>query len=1432
MNFRYSILAFGLLLSSGIRCSEDADFLEQLKPIPFTFISQSNFSEDEFYPDFIGIEKDEVNNDDMVISENIDQNVSSEVNDIIFMLNNLEKFSQLPGKLPNSLILHGPSGTGKTTLAQIIAHKTGRKFIKISAPQMVQKFQGATQHAIKDLFVSAKASKRPCVLFLDELDGLVNDKAVDSNGTFSQAAQAIQTELDDCNSHVFFITATNFPERIPHALENRMGESIEIKLPNAAKRKTLLKSLYKDLFSDSDLEKFSKITHGLNCRELERIVNKSATEAVKHNDGTITADHFYTAFYTTNRKPLSQDQRLKALLHYLKNETVAAAPAHIRIISTQTEGLTGLELHEIVEKTKKLQRTAQRNAITEQDLYVATYSYVTSKKNQIVSLTNDAIRMLVIDFYFTKLKVIGSPYLKQTLLQATKNNTYKELKAIFKRAQQYADQDTKPIGDLEIKLALFKDMQTTTLSTAQDLYTYHLAKIQSALNIEFLAKLALATRSFTGNNIESTILRAEQYSLQRDFEEVTVTEEDVLVSSFQEISQLKQEMPQYTYRDTQPELFALEMRKAVLKNHAQKHNLGLSENTSKLIAQETGVMSAEQFEAIVQALIHKTIDRNSNTIEYQDFEQGVYQLAVVPSKRFILTQSELNAAQHFDNCFKLNVLSQNHRDGGGRLSCGYHALKNGLIITQAIQALPHERSAILRKLNAASFITDRFGSINAHWRKAVVLERKKTLMRDFIHDILLSTINGVKTSRMSRSANNTNVKKYYFKNEYVTFAAYPQGSIATIEERNLLLGLLIEVAKETISNVPLQVEETEPITITGNAIKTALQEILRKKAIQNARYAQLNTDAKILLYFPEILSLEAIMTDTLFQETYTSQSLSTDQINKRIIGCSEGLSTVPGEWLSLEDIQLISNTENVLVDSVTRNLMHTDILILDNFEEYLRTSTANPIQNDQLLLLKQSIAEANTTFTKILILLKDSHWTTCVINKQGREVQFMFADSFDNRWNIANDYTHDLVQFLTDKSIAAPADMQIPAIDTNDISTKSHLSSIPSVDLPTLDMIFNDKLPDGVRDALEGLKDTNTWLSTESSLPKFLLFHGPAGTGKTTAAEIIARKTDRQLIFVSGGDFVRRYQGEASERLGRLFNIEAKRYNKPVIILFDEVDQLARSVQENDNHDVSGTRATFINYLEACAKDPNIFIIATTNNENLLDAAIKSRFESIKLDLPDYKMRKKIIKYYFDRNDIEIVNEPNKNHNNVYVALYFYLTVLTDGFSQRDINTWINKACRNMRKKRPTNHTALKRMDDLCATNFQKQELVNTVLSNTILLWLVPIKICGGGTTLHTLAEKHLYESFLGQRDQIAAHGSGYRTDVIMGACIGAIAVGGIIGVGAYLAASAGAITTTSGVIAKASTATLLKGAIGKGIVYGAPLGATLGSQYSQLKNK
>ncbi|KAF3005703.1 Peroxisome biosynthesis protein pex1 [Curvularia kusanoi] len=283
-------------------------------------------------------------------------------------------FAQCPLRLRSGLLLYGFPGCGKTLLASAVAGECGLNFISVKGPEILNKYIGASEKSVRDLFERAEAA-RPCVLFFDEFDSIAPKRGHDSTGVTDRVVNQLLTQMDGAEglSGVYVLAATSRPDLIDPALlrPGRLDKSLLCDMPDEDERIDILKAVTRKLHlapsildtspsSTQNLREIARRTDGYSGADLQAVVYNAQLEAI-HD---VLGDTDATAPTSSNSKtPDSAGSADKAVpdFSYFRYGDADAEPASSTSTLSASHALTERAL--IAQKIQALQALRRKQKL-------------------------------------------------------------------------------------------------------------------------------------------------------------------------------------------------------------------------------------------------------------------------------------------------------------------------------------------------------------------------------------------------------------------------------------------------------------------------------------------------------------------------------------------------------------------------------------------------------------------------------------------------------------------------------------------------------------------------------------------------------------------------------------------------------------------------------------------------------------------------------------------------------------------------------------------------------------------------------------------------------------------------------------------------------------------------------------------------------------
>eukprot|EP00899_Mesostigma_viride_P009515 jgi/Mesvir1/18565/Mv17077-RA.2 len=229
-----------------------------------------------------------------------------ELKEVVAFLKDPLRFKEVGAVPPRGLLLEGPPGTGKTLIAKAVAGEAGVPFFATPGSEFVQELVGVGAARVRDLFKRAKINK-PCIIFVDEVDGLGGRRAPSMTGVSGGAEEReatlnqVLTEMDgfESDTGVIFIGATNRVDLLDPAImrPGRFDRKIKVELPTLDGREAILRIHAKKMKLDAsvDLREVAKMLPGFSGAELANMLNEAAVNTARRQVSAITMFDIYAA---------------------------------------------------------------------------------------------------------------------------------------------------------------------------------------------------------------------------------------------------------------------------------------------------------------------------------------------------------------------------------------------------------------------------------------------------------------------------------------------------------------------------------------------------------------------------------------------------------------------------------------------------------------------------------------------------------------------------------------------------------------------------------------------------------------------------------------------------------------------------------------------------------------------------------------------------------------------------------------------------------------------------------------------------------------------------------------------------------------------------------------------------------------------------------
>jgi transitional endoplasmic reticulum ATPase len=228
-------------------------------------------------------------------------------------------YKELGHSIPKGILLHGPSGTGKTMLAKAVATESEANFIGVKGPELISKWVGESERGVREIFRRARQAS-PCVIFFDEIDSIAPTRGGGAGGNMGSGSSErmvsqLLTEMDGIQKEihgVVVLAATNRVDMIDTSLlrPGRFDKILYVPKPDVNTRQKILEihTKGKPIGRDLDLRKIAESTEGFSGADVSAVANTAVSLVL----------HQYLARYSTPEEAAKHSSEAVVSMQYFE----------------------------------------------------------------------------------------------------------------------------------------------------------------------------------------------------------------------------------------------------------------------------------------------------------------------------------------------------------------------------------------------------------------------------------------------------------------------------------------------------------------------------------------------------------------------------------------------------------------------------------------------------------------------------------------------------------------------------------------------------------------------------------------------------------------------------------------------------------------------------------------------------------------------------------------------------------------------------------------------------------------------------------------------------------------------------------------------------------------------------------------------------------
>ena len=443
-----------------------------------------------------------------------------------------------------------------------------------------------------------------------------------------------------------------------------------------------------------------------------------------------------------------------------------------------------------------------------------------------------------------------------------------------------------------------------------------------------------------------------------------------------------------------------------------------------------------------------------------------------------------------------------------KASSGYQALNNGLISIEIPHANAEKKAALISKMHDQSLCEALFAREDSTWRSSIIKRRIENTLKRFLEDELVLALSGM------QEVNYREIKTtdFYLLHTRKALAAIKDDIVDPQRAEIDLLARLIPGAAQTIAHN--HAHKAGAFSIAPQELYDALEQEAKNTKIQMS----IPFERRLLKNY--LADLPTLSCELKAGNNHNELHVAGQRVYTQEYGPTNSAYALNGSWPTSPELEELAEREFKNPSSHLASLKGKHIPVL-----FLAFTQEDPYEEQwanayELKFLRTQLEKKPTELTVLFLIAFEKEWTSCLFTKFHETTTFTVTDPHNKDRSTEKgmiSLAEAIQEALTKKAspdkkkpdilkdLMVAKEPEADAQKAPGVNYDAPYANLRDEDLPSLEDLFGDKIPNTVTVTINQLKKKALKGSVGDKLKNSLMLYGPPGTGKSTIAQVIAR---------------------------------------------------------------------------------------------------------------------------------------------------------------------------------------------------------------------------------------------------------------------------------------------------------------------------------------